>query len=35
MSITFTDQEIMALIQEPKPLSKDYKNKLALLTTIG
>jgi len=30
MSIIFTDQEIAALIQEPKPLSKDYKSKLAL-----
>ena len=30
MSNIYTDQEIAALIREPKPLPKDYKNKLAL-----
>ena len=35
MSIIFTDQEIAELIQEPKPLSKDYKSKLALRGKSG
>lgn len=35
MSIVFSDEQIQALIEEPKPLSADYRNRLALRNKRG